>query len=34
VVEALRGLRAAPSPEPGSLNRDLFPRDEFAVPQP
>jgi spermidine synthase len=34
VVEALRGLREAPPPEPGSLNRDLFPRDEFAVPEP
>ena len=33
VVEALRGLREAPPPAPGSLNRDLFPRDEFAVPQ-
>jgi len=34
VVEALRGLREAPPPEPGSLNRDLYPRDEFAVPEP
>jgi spermidine synthase len=31
VLDALRQLRPAPPPEPGTLNRDLFPRDEFAV---
>lgn len=33
VVEALRGLRPAEGPTEGTLNRDLFPRDEFAVRQ-
>jgi hypothetical protein len=33
VVEALRGLRPAEAPTQGTLNRDLFPRDELAVPQ-
>jgi len=32
VVEGLQGLRPAPPPGEGSLNRDLFPRDEYAVP--
>jgi spermidine synthase len=31
VLAALQGLRPAPPPGPGTLNRDLFPRDEFAV---
>ena len=33
VVEALRGLRLAEGPTEGTLNRDLFPRDELAVPE-
>jgi len=31
VVKALEALRPAPPPGKGSLNRDLFPRDEYAV---
>jgi spermidine synthase len=33
VREALRGFRPAAGPVGGTLNRDLFPRDELAVPQ-
>lgn len=33
VVEALRDLRPSAGSVEGSLNRDLFPRDELAVPQ-
>ncbi|MGD8894598.1 MAG: fused MFS/spermidine synthase [Acidobacteriota bacterium] len=34
VAEALAGFRPAPgTPGEGTLNRDLFPRDELAVPQ-
>jgi hypothetical protein len=32
LVEELSRLKAASGPVDGSLNRDLFPRDEFAVP--
>jgi spermidine synthase len=32
VLAALAGLRPAAPPAAGSLNRDLFPRDEYAVP--
>ena len=33
VLQALRGFRPAGGAFAGTLNRDLFPRDELAVPQ-